>query len=68
MDNRSHQPGVIVAKDKPYLTKNIVNYINEGKPVNVELKKKGLYAKTDIDAGDELYLKYPKVYHRDWKE
>jgi len=68
MDNRSHQPGVIVAKDKPYLTKNIVNYINEGKPVNVELKKKGLYAKTDIDAGDELYLKYPKMYHRDWKE
>jgi hypothetical protein len=68
MDNRSKEPGVLVSKDKPYLTKNIVNYINEGKPVNVMLKKKGLYASQDIKAGDELYLKYPKMYHRDWKE
>ena len=66
MDTRSKQPGMIVAKDKPYLTNNPVNYINEGKPVNVELKKKALYAKVDIDKGDELFLQYPKTYDRYW--
>ena len=64
-DNRSKQPGVLVAKEKPFLTKNVSNYINEGDE-NVVLKKNGLYASKDIKAGAELFLKYPKHYNRDY--
>ena len=56
----------IVAREHPYLTNNITNYINEGRIVNVELKLRGLYSKEDIKKGEELYLQYPKLYKRYW--
>ena len=58
---------IIVAKDEPYKSKNLTNYINEipGK-ANCELKLKALYAKKDIKKGDELLLDYPKDYNRFW--
>jgi SET domain-containing protein len=58
---------IIVAKEQPYKTKNLANYINEvsGKS-NCELKLRALYAKKDIKKGDELLLDYPKDYNRFW--
>lgn len=56
---------IIVAKEEPYRTQNVVNYINEGIQ-NVVLKNKLLYALRDIEAGEELLLTYPKDYNRYW--
>lgn len=58
---------IIVAKEEPYKSNNVVNFINEGTP-NVILKKKSLYALIDINAGTEFLLKYPNDYNRtgDW--
>jgi len=58
---------ILVAKEEPYLSKNITNYINEvsGK-INCELKLRALYAKKNIKKGEELFLKYPKDYNRFW--
>jgi len=58
---------ILVAKEEPYKTENITNYINEihGK-ANCELKLRALYAKRDIKKGDELLLDYPKDYNRFW--
>ena len=55
---------VIVAKDN----RNIITYINDGvykqknPKVNVELKKKWLYAVEDIEADEELLLRYCTRY------
>ena len=59
---------ILVAKEEPYKSKNLTNYINEipGK-ANCELKLRALYAKKDIKKGDELLLDYPKDYNRFWK-
>jgi SET domain-containing protein len=57
---------IIVAKEEPYLTQNPVNYINEGVFPNVYLKNKLLYAFKNIEVGEELLLKYPKDYKRDY--
>lgn len=57
---------IIVAKEEPYKSNNIVNFINEGNDPNVILKKRGLYALKDINEGEELLLKYPKNYNRNW--
>jgi SET domain-containing protein len=57
---------ILVAKEEPYRTKNIVNYINEGESLNVILKKRALYTLTDIGEGEELLLRYPKDYDRTW--
>lgn len=58
---------IIVAKEEPYKTKNIVNYINElPNKTNCELKLKALYSKKDIKKDDELLLEYPKDYNRFW--
>lgn len=60
---------IIVAKEEPYKTENVVNYINEtdkDTPPNVCLKKKALYAERDIQDGEELLLQYPKDYKREW--
>ena len=56
---------ILVAKDEPYRSNNLVNYINEmrGKE-NCELKKRALYVKRDIKKGEELFLAYPKDYDR----
>jgi SET domain-containing protein len=58
---------IIVAKEEPYKSKNLTNFINEipGKS-NCELRLKALYAKKDIKKGDELLLDYPKDYNRFW--
>jgi SET domain-containing protein len=58
---------ILVAKEQPYRSKNLTNYINEihGKS-NCELKLRALYAKKDIKKGDELLLDYPKDYNRFW--
>jgi SET domain-containing protein len=58
---------ILVAKEEPYKSKNLTNYINEipGK-ANCELKLRALYAKKDIKNGDELLLDYPKDYNRFW--
>ena len=58
---------ILVAKEEPYKSKNLTNYINEirGKS-NCELKLRALYAKKDIKKGKELLLDYPKDYNRFW--
>ena len=58
---------ILVAKEEPYKSKNLTNYINEipGKS-NCELKLRALYTKKDIKKGDELLLDYPKDYNRFW--
>jgi SET domain-containing protein len=58
---------ILVAKEEPYKSKNIVNYINEIKgKSNCELKKRALYATKNIKKGDELLLDYPADYNRHW--
>ena len=58
---------ILVAKEEPYKSNNLTNYINEipGKS-NCELKLRALYAKKDIKKGTELLLDYPKDYNRFW--
>jgi SET domain-containing protein len=58
---------ILVAKEEPYKSKNLTNYINEirGK-ANCELKLRALYAKKDIKKGSELLLEYPEDYNRFW--
>lgn len=58
---------ILVAKEEPYKSKNLVNYINEyPNKVNCELKLRALYSIKDIKKGDELFLIYPKNYNRTW--
>ena len=58
---------ILVAKEEPYKSKNITNYINEVKgKANCELRLRALYAKRDIKRGEELLLDYPKDYNRSW--
>lgn len=58
---------ILVAKEEPYKSKNVTNYINEKKgKSNCELRLRALYAKRDIKKGEELYLTYPKDYNRTW--
>jgi len=58
---------ILVAKEEPFKSKNLTNYINEipGK-ANCELKLRSLYAKKDITKGEELLLDYPEDYNRYW--
>ena len=58
---------IILSVEEPYLSKNVVNYINEIPPnFNVELRQKGLWAIKDIPKGEELSLEYPEAYDRYW--
>jgi SET domain-containing protein len=57
---------ILVAKEEPYKSLNIVNFINEGNPPNCVLKKRALYALRDIQPNEELLLQYPKDYNRYW--
>jgi len=58
---------IIVAKEEPYKSENLTNYINEIKgKSNCELKLRALYAKKDIKKGTELLLDYPTGYNRFW--
>ena len=56
---------IIVAKEEPFKSENIVNFINEGK-ANCILKNKALYALSNINKDEELLLKYPVNYNRYW--
>ena len=51
---------IICAKED----RNFITYINESTEPNVFLKKYKLYALRDITEGEELFLKYPKMYNR----
>jgi len=55
---------IICAKEEPYKSNNIVNFINESLDANVILKKKALYSKREILQGEEFFLLYPKDYYR----
>lgn len=55
---------IIVAKEEPYRSENKVNFINESIDPNCILKKRHLFALRDIEAGEELTLKYPNDYFR----
>jgi SET domain-containing protein len=57
---------IIVAKEEPYKSENIVNFINEATDANVILKKRALYAKQEIKINEEFLLNYPKDYNRDY--
>ncbi len=54
---------IIVAKNYP---NNLVNYINESLTPNVILKKRALYSLKEIKEGEELFLRYPDDYYRDY--
>jgi SET domain-containing protein len=55
---------IIVAKNEPFLSNNLVNFINESLNPNCVLKKRALYALRNIKTGEELTLLYPKDYFR----
>lgn len=55
---------IIVGKGNP--TGNISHYCNESNTPNVILKKRGLYTLTQVNVNEELLLKYPKNYPRDY--
>jgi hypothetical protein len=58
---------IIVAKEEPHLSNNLVNYINESVNPNCVLKKRALYSLQDIPIGTELTLRYPVDYCRNYK-
>jgi SET domain-containing protein len=58
---------IIVAKEPPFSLTNLVNYINESTEPNCVLKKRALYALKNIAINEELTLKYPADYCRDYK-
>lgn len=58
---------IIVAKEEPFLSNNLVNFINESREPNCVLKKRALYSLTKIKKGDELTLLYPKDYFRNYE-
>lgn len=57
---------IIVAKLEPFKSKNLTNYINESKKTNCILKKRSLYTLNDIKKGEELTLRYPENYNRNY--
>lgn len=54
---------IIVAKDFP---NNITNFVNESLTPNCLLKNRALYTLRDIEPNEELFLKYPIDYHREY--
>lgn len=55
---------IIVAKEEPFKTKNIVNFMNESIEPNCILTKRALYSLRDIEPNEELTIKYPRDYNR----
>ena len=58
---------VVCGKEEPYRSTNLSHFMNESLSPNVELRHGGAYALKDISPGDELFLKYPKDYPRDYE-
>lgn len=60
---------IIVAKDEPYRSNNLTNFINENKVErNCQLRLRALYTTQDIIKDSELFLEYPADYHRHWEK
>lgn len=59
---------VIVSNEEPYLSSNLINFVNEGKDPNSCLKKRALYAIRHIEQDEEILLSYPKSYKRSWPD
>ena len=60
---------IIVAKEEPYKSRNVTNYINEIRGQSncvLKLRAYALYAKVDIKKDMELLLDYPNDYNRFW--
>jgi SET domain-containing protein len=57
---------IIVAKQEPFKSKNLTNYVNESKKPNCILKKRALFTLNDIKKDEELTLKYPENYNRNY--
>lgn len=57
---------ILVAKEEPYMTNNLVNYINENNDPNAILKKRALYSLKTIQPNEEITLSYPKEYNRNY--
>ena len=55
---------VIVAKEEPWRSQNLINYVNESAMPNVMLKKRKLISLRPIKKGEELTLRYHKDYNR----
>lgn len=53
-------------KEEPYFSSNDIRYINESKDPNVYYKQGKVKALRDIEIGEELFLRYPKNYTRDY--
>lgn len=45
---------------------NISHYMNESNEPNCILKQRGIYTLVSLKEGDEMFLKYPKKYIRDY--
>jgi hypothetical protein len=57
------QNKIICGKDRW----NLSHFCNESLTPNVILKKRGLYTLTAVKKGDELFLRYPKDYIRNYE-
>ncbi len=57
---------IIVAKHEPFKTTNLVNYINESQEPNCILKRRALYSLREINADEELTIRYPADYNRNY--
>jgi SET domain-containing protein len=45
---------------------NVSHYMNESNDPNCILKQRGIYTLVSLKEGDEMFLKYPKKYIRDY--
>lgn len=59
--------GYIVGKQEPYLSTNASHYCNESLNPNVKLGGRKLVAIRDIEEGEEIFLRYPANYPRDYE-
>jgi len=58
---------IIVAKEEPFKSENVVNYVNESEQPNCVLKNRFLTAQRDVCVGEELTLRYPSDYYRNYE-
>jgi hypothetical protein len=58
---------ILCGKHEPYYSINLSHFMNESLNPNVILRNRGAFAARDIVSGEELYLRYPKTYPRDYE-
>lgn len=56
----------ICFKDEPYRSQNKIVYINESNDPNVKYFRGHVVALRPLTKGEEIYLKYPRNYPRDY--